>query len=301
MAPGSTCEKVQFLRKLSKGPGPHRNYGIKLAKLSALPSEITSEAEKLSAELRKKCGYSAIPQKNEREINEQNVYSLAEHLMQAVKNTAMSGEDMRNYLKHLQEECMKMNDSNAGGRTTEGSDGMTSNEVSFDSSANNQSNSSVEFQLNNDITDLRHVVGRTLLGEGLRCPRDIISSENQTDNELEESFCLTDKRRQYSVEYTTTKTSSDEMLRRSNIEDSFSKSDQYANTGHQFHEVDYSETSDEIRKNGQRFNVEYSTSNGPTLDSSEERNFQFQEPSSSGMSSDVAKFYTGLSVKRKLR
>ena len=59
LAQGSTCEKVQFLRKLSKGTAPHKDYGIKLAKLSSLPQEVTDAAEELAKELREKCGYSS--------------------------------------------------------------------------------------------------------------------------------------------------------------------------------------------------------------------------------------------------
>ena len=114
LAHGSTCEKVQFLRKLSKGPGPNKEYGIKLAKLTALPAEITADAEKLSKELRKKCGYTASETSTE-DTNEQNVFGLAEHLLYSVHSAAMPEKELLEYLRNLQQECM-------GGNTSGGND-----------------------------------------------------------------------------------------------------------------------------------------------------------------------------------
>eukprot|EP00116_Pleurobrachia_bachei_P003094 sb/3463356/ len=47
----TSVERINFLRKLTKGPSPDTNYGIKLAKLSAMPDSVTQEAEEISREL----------------------------------------------------------------------------------------------------------------------------------------------------------------------------------------------------------------------------------------------------------
>ncbi|KAL5248605.1 hypothetical protein ACHWQZ_G017698 [Mnemiopsis leidyi] len=311
LAPESTSEKVQFLRKLSKGPGPHKNYGIKLAKLSALPPEITADAEKISAELQKNCSYSTTPARTEKEMNEQNVYSLAEHLLQTVKNNAMSENEMMNYLKSLQEECLRMNDSSdMDGITEDG--GRSSKEVSFDGAVAQKtidtsvaSNESTEL----DYTDMSLTDVTALDADGNVNSIAISSLDNITrDCNPEYSRGGADKRRKFDVEYSTSRGYSDRLSR-----SGASQSDR----------TDHLNTTDEnlpgFRRNDNdintsRFDVEYSTSKSQsnireasTSDFSEEKNFEFRFQTQSSSLSVLnesscknAKFYKGLSVKRKL-
>ena len=248
-------------------------------------------------------------------MNEQNVYSLAEHLLQTVKNTAMSEDEMMNYLKNLQEECLQVNDSSDMDRTTEGDGERSSKEVSFDGVGPNISETSVASDFNQS-TDLDYNNGSltdvTALGRNVNSmsnqenfSSDITLSGARNQESVEGGA---DKRRKFDVEYSTSRTFSDEIFGMSTTETPHPGRTEHSNTVQQHH--GFSRTV----KDG-RFDVEYSTSKSQsnfgeasTSNSSGEKNFEFRfqgHVSSNSINSDessfnAARFYSGLSVKRKL-
>ena len=246
-------------------------------------------------------------------MNEQNVYSLAEHLLQTVNNNVMGEDEMMNYLKNLQEECLKMNESSDMDRTAEGDSAMTSKEVSFDGVGPNISKTSGASDFNQS-TDLDYTNGS--LTDVTALDRNVNSISNQENFSSDISGARNqesleggaDKRRKFEVEYSTSRTFSDEILGMSTTDTSHLGRTDLSNTVQQH--LGFSRTAKDSR-----FDVEYSTSKSQTnfgeastSNSSGEKDFEmrFQRHESSNSSSfnesscNAARFYSGLSVKRKL-
>ncbi|KAM6397037.1 mutS protein homolog 4 isoform 5-T5 [Pluvialis apricaria] len=92
-------EKIAYTYTLSKGYTEEKNYGLKAAEVSSLPSSIILDAKEITNHIAKQILHR---QKSTPEMMEQRaVYHLAMRLVQTARNSRLDPDSLRIYLKGL--------------------------------------------------------------------------------------------------------------------------------------------------------------------------------------------------------
>ncbi|NXN91341.1 MSH4 protein, partial [Rhinopomastus cyanomelas] len=95
-------EKIAYTYTLSKGCTEEKNYGLKAAELSSLPSSIILDAKEISNSIAKQISHQ---QKSSPEMmKEKAVYQLAVRLVQTARNSRLDPDSLRLYLKGLKKQ-----------------------------------------------------------------------------------------------------------------------------------------------------------------------------------------------------
>ncbi|XP_071605916.1 mutS protein homolog 4 isoform X3 [Heliangelus exortis] len=96
-------EKIAYTYTLSKGYTEEKNYGLKAAEVSSLPSSVILDAREITNRIAKKILHR---QKSTPEMMRQRaVYQLAMRLVQTARNSRLDTDSLRIYLKGLKKKC----------------------------------------------------------------------------------------------------------------------------------------------------------------------------------------------------
>uniref|UniRef100_A0A4W5JMF8 MutS homolog 4 n=1 Tax=Hucho hucho TaxID=62062 RepID=A0A4W5JMF8_9TELE len=93
-------ERVIYTFLLSRGSSEERNYGLRAAEMTALPSTIIQEAKAISSKVSQQllvCFSSSDPETQ----RQRAVYHLATRLLQTARNSRLDPDSLRIYLKGL--------------------------------------------------------------------------------------------------------------------------------------------------------------------------------------------------------
>ncbi|XP_052009228.1 mutS protein homolog 4 [Xyrauchen texanus] len=93
------AERVEYTYLLSQGHSEERNYGIRAAEMTALPTGIIQEAKAFAAKINQRLW--ADHQSDPATCKERAVYRLATRLLQTARNSRLDSESLRQYLKSL--------------------------------------------------------------------------------------------------------------------------------------------------------------------------------------------------------
>ncbi|XP_064287753.1 mutS protein homolog 4 isoform X2 [Passer domesticus] len=92
-------EKIAYTYTLSKGYTEEKNYGLKAAEMSSLPSSIILDAKEITCHIAKQILHR---QKSTPEMMKQRAaYQLAMRLVQTARNSRLDPDSLRGYLKAL--------------------------------------------------------------------------------------------------------------------------------------------------------------------------------------------------------
>ncbi|XP_059780565.1 mutS protein homolog 4 isoform X1 [Balaenoptera ricei] len=92
-------EAILYTYKLSKGFTEEKNYGLKAAEVSSLPSSIVMDAKEITSQITRQILQS---QRSTPEMERQRaVYHLATRLIQTARNSQLDPDSLRTYLSNL--------------------------------------------------------------------------------------------------------------------------------------------------------------------------------------------------------
>ncbi|XP_041446275.1 mutS protein homolog 4 [Xenopus laevis] len=92
-------ESISYTYLLSKGQTKEKNYGLKAAELSSLPSTVLKDANNISMQIADQL--TRKQESSPKTMRQTAVYQLAVRLIQAARNSCLDSDSLRTYLKHL--------------------------------------------------------------------------------------------------------------------------------------------------------------------------------------------------------
>ncbi|RXN11341.1 mutS -like protein [Labeo rohita] len=93
------AERVVYTYQLTRGHSEERNYGIRAAEITSLPSDIIQEAKTVAATVGQKLW--AKHYSDPATVRQKAVYRLATRLLQTARNSRLDPESLRHFLKGL--------------------------------------------------------------------------------------------------------------------------------------------------------------------------------------------------------
>ncbi|XP_063795122.1 mutS protein homolog 4 isoform X3 [Pseudophryne corroboree] len=93
-------ESITYTYLLSKGHTKEKNYGLKAASLSSLPSSVMKDANEISRLVADKVLKQSSTPESARQMA---TYHLSLRLVQAARNSRLDADSLRTYLKHLKQ------------------------------------------------------------------------------------------------------------------------------------------------------------------------------------------------------
>ncbi|XP_065192315.1 mutS protein homolog 4-like isoform X2 [Sycon ciliatum] len=97
-------DKIHYTHQLRQGKMQEKQYGIKIAEMSTLPTAITSSARQLHEKMQQ---YQVRSHNSRERSTKRAVHTLATCLLQAARNSRLNPESLQTYLQQLKVRYMK--------------------------------------------------------------------------------------------------------------------------------------------------------------------------------------------------
>uniref|UniRef100_T1IXC0 DNA mismatch repair proteins mutS family domain-containing protein n=1 Tax=Strigamia maritima TaxID=126957 RepID=T1IXC0_STRMM len=97
--------RLEYSHVLRKGVNPYRNYGIKLAEISTLPTSVVEDAKRIAEEIRRE-KKPVMDGTNSQTVKSAN-FRLASRIIQVTKNSRLDVNTLKVYMQSLRDEYFR--------------------------------------------------------------------------------------------------------------------------------------------------------------------------------------------------